>query len=358
MRLHRLDYAAGAAAAPAGPGPAGRQRRRPRAWPAAPSPTSRPLRGELAQSRHGDRPRSTPRRRQWRADMPYLQLGDGAGPGHRGSCSPATWPAIDAIVAAEFADLADAGDFRLGSGYLPIVRAQAARLRGRLARPLRTAPAGLRGAGHRPGLRRAGPRRAGPRRRAARRRRRRRRGDGRGRPLHSPAMEVLYPWLEQARAAVAGRLAATWRPRPSVLAGCWRTGCAATASPAHEMFALHDLVRLGQRRPRSATGSDALSAHRRAVAELADRSMACARARPGIAGPRRRPPRPAGRRRASFADLGAQPATPPRPPPARSPCCGRIRSPRTPRAAQRLAELLRPLRRPRTRRRSWCRSRR
>ena len=46
---------------------------------------------------------------------------------------------VDAIVEAEFAGMADAGEFRIGSGYLQIVRAQAARLRGRLSEGARAA---------------------------------------------------------------------------------------------------------------------------------------------------------------------------------------------------------------------------
>ncbi|HEX6872757.1 MAG TPA: AAA family ATPase, partial [Micromonosporaceae bacterium] len=44
---------------------------------------------------------------------------------------------VDALAAAEFADLAQAGEFGLGSGYLSIVLGQAARLRGRVREALR-----------------------------------------------------------------------------------------------------------------------------------------------------------------------------------------------------------------------------
>ncbi|HEU5109151.1 MAG TPA: AAA family ATPase, partial [Micromonosporaceae bacterium] len=75
-------------------------------------------------------------RAQWHADMPYLQLALELA---RGTLLPLSGDlaGIDAIVAAEFADLADAGDFRLGSGYLAVLRAQAARLRGQTAEGLR-----------------------------------------------------------------------------------------------------------------------------------------------------------------------------------------------------------------------------
>ena len=73
----------------------------------------------------------------WRTDMPYLQLALELARGTRLALA-GDLAGIDAIVADEFADLADAGDFRLGSGYLAILRAQAARLRGQTGEALRT----------------------------------------------------------------------------------------------------------------------------------------------------------------------------------------------------------------------------
>lgn len=74
----------------------------------------------------------------WRADMPYLQLAVELARGTRLALS-GDLAGIDRLVADEFADLADAGDFRLGSGYLAILRAYAARLRGRSETALRAA---------------------------------------------------------------------------------------------------------------------------------------------------------------------------------------------------------------------------
>lgn len=177
----------------------------------------------------------------WRSDMPYLQLALELARG--------TWLAlagdlkgIDEIVAAEFADLAVAGDFRLGSGYLSILRAQAARLRGQTGDALRTSTdacamlttsrvfAGLAHAerAHAAALR--GETAEANEAMAASDR------------AHWDGMMILYPWREQARAAVvaatgdlegaAGHLAKLVdRLRVDGLTG-------------HEVLALHDLVRL------------------------------------------------------------------------------------------------------------------
>ena len=136
---------------------------------------------------------------------------------------------LDAIVADEFADLAAAGDFQLGAGYLAVLRAYAARLRGRSADALRTSlgacavlttsrvfaslahaeraqAAALRGE---PGCAREAMAESDR--------------------AHAPAVEMLYPWLEQARAAVAaGDGDLTGAPHHL---GALVRGCATTASP-------------------------------------------------------------------------------------------------------------------------------
>jgi DNA-binding CsgD family transcriptional regulator len=180
---------------------------------------------------------------QWRADMPYLQLALELARGTRLALA-GDLAGIDAIVAAEFADLAVAGDFRLGSGYLSILRAQAARLRGRTGDALRTSVdacamlttdrvfAGLAHAerAHAAALR----------------------GDtvlaieamAASDQAHAPGMAILYPWLEQARAAV---LAATGNvDGAATLLAKLVARLGADHLAGHEVLALYDLVRLGR----------------------------------------------------------------------------------------------------------------
>ena len=128
---------------------------------------------------------------QWRAEVPYIQLGIELARG-TAMILAADLEAVDAIVAAEFAGMADAGNFNMGSGYLQIVRAQAARLRGPAARGRPRRGAGVRRPGHREGLRRPRARRTRARRRAHRGRAGRRRGlrDRRGLPLPFHGMPV------------------------------------------------------------------------------------------------------------------------------------------------------------------------
>ncbi len=146
-------------------------------------------------------------------------------------------------MAAEFAGLADAGDFRLGSGYLTLVRTQGARLRGRLADAARYASqaavmlsggqvfAGLAHAerAHVAALSGDLVQAAEAIAEADRR--------------QPPTMSILHPWLETAR--------------------CWVAACSGDVPTAvdvlhrlldrlraeeltgHEVYALHDLVRLG-----------------------------------------------------------------------------------------------------------------
>ena len=178
----------------------------------------------------------------WRPEMPHFQLAVELARG-TGLILSGDLDTVDAIAAAEFADLADAGDFRLGSGYLAVVRAQAARLRGRLDDALRCslqACAIL--AGSRVFRALANAERAyaaallGD---AAQAKEAMAESDG----AHSPTMEILYPWREQARcwvSACAGDVPSAVDTLRCLLVRLRRDGLV-----GHEAHALHDLVRLG-----------------------------------------------------------------------------------------------------------------
>lgn len=180
---------------------------------------------------------------QWRGDMPYLQLALELARG-TGLALAGDLAGIDAIVAAEFADLATAGDFRLGSGYLSILRAQAARLRGQTGDALRTslsACAVLATSRVYAGLAHAERAQAAALR-----------GDmaqataamADSDRSHTAGMAVLYPWREQARAAVlacAGNVTGAADHLRELVDRLRGDGFA-----GHEVLALHDLVRLGR----------------------------------------------------------------------------------------------------------------
>ncbi|MGC5050428.1 LuxR C-terminal-related transcriptional regulator [Micromonospora sp. DT48] len=198
----------------------------------------------------------------WRADMPYLQLAVELARGTRLALS-GDLVGIDALVADEFADLADAGDFRLGTGYLAILRAYAARLRGRSDTALQaalSACAVLATSRVYAGLAQAERAQAAALR-----------GDARQAAeaiaeadrLHSPSMAVLYPWLEQARVAAlaAGGDLSTAVSRLHSLADRLR----ADGFAGHETLVLHDLVRLGQ--AAAQTGPRCSDGTRRTIAQ-------------------------------------------------------------------------------------------
>ncbi|GAB3138824.1 LuxR family transcriptional regulator [Micromonospora sonneratiae] len=199
---------------------------------------------------------------QWRPDMPYLQLALELARGTRLALS-GDLTGIDAIVADEFADLADAGDFRLGSGYLSILRAQAARLRGQTGDALRFslgACAVLAGSPAFAGLANAERAQAAALR-----------GDlpqavaamNESDFLHITGMEVLYPWREQARAAV---LAAEGNlPGAVAQLGKLVHRLQADGFAGHEVHALHDLVRLGH--ADAEVGRDTGDGYRQSVAQ-------------------------------------------------------------------------------------------
>ncbi|SCL34710.1 Predicted ATPase [Micromonospora pallida] len=198
----------------------------------------------------------------WRGDMPYLQLALELARGTRLMLA-GDIVGIDAIVVDEFADLAGAGDFRLGTGYLGVLQAYAARLRGHSAEALKSslgACAVLATSRVYAGLAHAERAQAAALR-----------GDA-GQAAeamadadrtHSPGMAVLYPWLEQARGAVlavTGDLTAATEHLAELANRLREDGFA-----GHEVLVLHDLVRLGQAQlpvgPRCSDG------HRRTVAQ-------------------------------------------------------------------------------------------
>jgi DNA-binding CsgD family transcriptional regulator len=182
-------------------------------------------------------------RAQWRTDMPYLQLALELA---RGTLLPLSGDlaGIDAIVAAEFADLADAGDFRLGSGYLAVLRAQAARLRGHTAEALRCslqACAILATSRVFAGLAQAERAYAAALRGETAVAQEAMTDSDRA---HTATMSILYPWREQARAwveACAGRIDPAVGVLRDLIGRLRADGFA-----GHELSALHDLVRLGR----------------------------------------------------------------------------------------------------------------
>ncbi|MFU8852552.1 LuxR C-terminal-related transcriptional regulator [Micromonospora sp. SL1-18] len=180
---------------------------------------------------------------RWRGDMPYLQLAMELARGTQLALS-GDLAGIDEIVADEFADLAGAGDFRLGTGYLAILQAYAARLRGRGDEALKTslgACAVLATSRVYAGLAHAERAQSAALR-----------GDAahaaeamaEADRTQAPGMAVLYPWLEQARAAVhaaAGDLPAATKQLCTLADRLREDGLA-----GHELLVLLDLVRLGQ----------------------------------------------------------------------------------------------------------------
>lgn len=179
---------------------------------------------------------------QWRSETPYIQIAVELARG-TAMILAGDLEAVDAIVAAEFAGMAEAGDFRIGSGYLTLLRAQAARLRGQLSDAARFAGQGaailatskvyaaLANAerAHIAAL-------AGEHALAAE-------AMAEADRAHHPIMTALYPWLETARcwvAACSGDLPTAIDVLRHLVDRLRADGLA-----GHEVFALHDLVRLG-----------------------------------------------------------------------------------------------------------------
>ncbi|MBY8872410.1 LuxR C-terminal-related transcriptional regulator [Micromonospora sp. PLK6-60] len=198
----------------------------------------------------------------WRTDMPYLQLAMELARGTQLTLA-GDLAGIDAIVADEFADLAGAGDFRLGTGYLAILRAYAARLRGQSGDALKIslgacavlatsrvyASLGQAERAQAAALRGDAPHAAEAVAEADR--------------IHAPGMAVLYPWLEQARGAAlaaAGDLAAATRQLAELADRLRADGLA-----GHETLVLHDLVRY--ERATTLVGPTCTDGTRRTVAQ-------------------------------------------------------------------------------------------
>jgi DNA-binding CsgD family transcriptional regulator len=171
---------------------------------------------------------------RWHAEAPYVRL----------ALELARGTAL--ITAGEPGQVdatADFGDFRLGSGYLALVRAQAARLRGDLVAAGRLAAqacALLAGGRIFTGLAHAERAHAaaltGDAEAAAA-------AMAEADRTHRGTMTILYPWLEQARAWVAvaaGDVGGGVRVLRELAARTRRDGFA-----GHEAVALLDLVRLG-----------------------------------------------------------------------------------------------------------------
>lgn len=180
---------------------------------------------------------------QWRLASPHIQMALELARG-TGLILSGDVAGVDAIAAAEFADLSDAGDFHMGTGHLSIVLGQAARLRGRLGEAMRhdrRACAVLATDHVFNGL--AHAERAhvaalmGDRAEAEL-------AMAEADRLHPPTMPVLYPWLEHARCWVRSSTGDTAGAATASLelAARLRTD----TLYAHELIALHDVVRLGR----------------------------------------------------------------------------------------------------------------
>jgi DNA-binding CsgD family transcriptional regulator len=179
----------------------------------------------------------------WRAEAPWAQLGVEIARG-TAMILAGDLETVDAIVEAEFAGMADAGEFNIGSGYMQIVRAQGARLRGRLTEAARAASQAA--ATLAPGrifVALAHAERAHAAALA---------GDtvlatsafAEADRSHYRSMDVLYPAIEQARAwvaAAAGDLDTAVEVLQRLAARNREDDYR-----AHEIFALYDIARLGR----------------------------------------------------------------------------------------------------------------
>jgi DNA-binding CsgD family transcriptional regulator len=185
----------------------------------------------------------------WRRDTPTLQYALQMAEGTRVSAA-LDLPGIDRILAAEFAHLAQAGGFGFGSGWVSLLQAQAALLRGRTGEALHAAeeacaflaPARVYdGSAHFARAHVAALR--GETTMAAESLAVAEAATGTGVSLH-------YPWQEQAR---AWTLASAGEPAQAVRV--LQRAAARLRSDrlhAHELLALYDVVRLGQ--PQAAAG--------------------------------------------------------------------------------------------------------
>ncbi|MBN1173953.1 MAG: LuxR family transcriptional regulator [Micromonosporaceae bacterium] len=153
-------------------------------------------------------------------------------------------PAIGATAAAEFSGMVRAGEFRMGSGYLAILRAQAARLGGALseaagaaaqaAATLHDTPLGA-GLAH---AERAHIAALGAHSELAAE------AMTEADRTASQSMTIMYPWFEHARCWVlvsAGKLEEALSVTDNLV-----TRLRADGFATHEVVALHDIVRLGR----------------------------------------------------------------------------------------------------------------
>jgi DNA-binding CsgD family transcriptional regulator len=180
---------------------------------------------------------------QWRAETPYFQLAVEVARG-TAMILAADLAAVDAVIAAEYAGMVDAGDFYMGSGYLTVVRAQAARLRGQLGEAVRHARigrarliAGRVFSGFACAELAHAAAQAGDAGTAAT-------AMAEADQVHRPTMAILYPYLETARAWTAAAAGDRMGAR-EVLRGLARR-LRADSFRGYEVFALHDLLRLGE----------------------------------------------------------------------------------------------------------------
>lgn len=178
----------------------------------------------------------------WRPGTPYVQVALEIARG-TGMALVGDLTGMDAMVEAEFASMVNAGSFRVGSGYLAIVQAQAARLRGALAEAGQAAGQAaatlnsgrvLTGLAHAERAHAAAL--AGQAEFAAA-------AMAEADRTQQPTMAVLYPWFENARcwvAASAGRIDAAIGIAIATI-----DRIRADQFLSHEVTALHSLVRLG-----------------------------------------------------------------------------------------------------------------
>lgn len=178
----------------------------------------------------------------WRADTPYVQLPVELARG-TALILAGNLPAVDAVLLGEFAGLADAGDFRIGSGYLTVVRAQAARMRGQLPLAAKLAQQGcvqlVSGQVFAPLAFAEQAHVAALLGNANEARAAMAESDRR----HPGNMEGLYPWRELARAWVYASAGEIDRARKSLDTLAKRLR--ADGFLGFELLALHDLIRLG-----------------------------------------------------------------------------------------------------------------
>jgi DNA-binding CsgD family transcriptional regulator len=180
---------------------------------------------------------------QWRAAKPYFQLAVELARG-TAMILVADLAAVDAVIADEYAGMVETGDFHVGSGYLTVVRAQAARLGGQVGdavRHARLARSRLIAGRIFTGLACAelayAAALSGDAEMAAA-------AMAEADEVQLHTMTILYPYLEFARAWTA-TTAGDKRDGVEILRRLLAR-LRADGFAGYEVFALHDLVRLGE----------------------------------------------------------------------------------------------------------------